>query len=503
LRDLNLFFLLFLFIRRKLKYNASRRFLIYHPHGKPWAVLWSKGHHGVVALKKKLPKFPEGNLSDLKLGNGSRVAVIGSGPAGSFFSFFLLDIAERIGIDVEVHLYESKDFSLPGPGGCNKCGGIISESLVQMLATEGINLPSDVVQRGIDSYVLHMDIGTVRIETPLKEKRIAAVYRGGGPRGEKEMKWCSFDGHLQGLAIQKGAHLISARVDELKWNNNRPQVKTPKSEPETYDLLVFATGVNAGKLKILEGLGFGYKPPQTTRAFICELSLNEETMNNYIGSSMHVFLLNIPRLKFAAIIPKGNCATLCLLGKDIDKPLIHSFLDSPEVKRCFPPGWKMPQDNCRCYPLLNVGGAVHPFHNRVVFIGDSGVTRLYKDGISAAYRTSRAAAKTVIFEGISAKDFLTHYWPTCKAIASDNMAGKNIFLVINMIQKVCSARRGVLHMVFREQQQKGSRQRMSSVLWDTFTGSATYRDVLLRTLHPLFLGRFFWSTVASLWSHTV
>jgi len=33
---------------------------------------------------------------------------------------------------------------------------------------------------------------------------------------------------------------------------------------------------------------------------------------------MHVFLLDIPRLEFAAIIPKGDYATVCLLGEDIE-----------------------------------------------------------------------------------------------------------------------------------------------------------------------------------------
>ena len=428
---------------------------------------------------------------------------MGSGPAGSFFSFFLLDIAQRIGIQVEVDLYESKDFSVCGPAGCNKCGGIISESLLQMLAAEGINLPSHIVQRGIDSYVLHMDIGTVRIETPLKEKRIAAVYRGSGPRGSKVTQSRSFDGHLQDLAIRKGAHPVRGRIEEVTWNNNRPQIKTQKGDSETYDVLVFATGVNTGTLKLLWNLGLEYKPPQTTRAFICELPLDEESMNNYIGSSMHVFLLNIARLKFAALIPKGKCVTLCLLGKDIDKLLIQSFLGSPEFKQCFPPDWKMPDDFCRCFPFMNIGGAVHPFHDRIVFIGDSGVSRLYKDGIGAAYRTSKAAAKTIIFEGFSAEDFLSHYWPTCKVISSDNGLGKTIFLIINMIKKIRFARRGILRMVFREQQKKGGRQRMSSVLWDTFTGSASYRDVFLRTLHPLFLESFMRNIVASLWSNTV
>ena len=131
---------------------------------------------------------------DHQLDDGSRVGVIGGGPAGSFFSIFLLDIAERMGMDIQVDIYEPRDYTRPGPVGCNMCGGIISESLVQNLASEGINLPPTVVQRGIDSYMLHMDVGSVHIDTPLQEKRIAAVYRGPGPRDIKEIKWGSFDG---------------------------------------------------------------------------------------------------------------------------------------------------------------------------------------------------------------------------------------------------------------------------------------------------------------------
>jgi flavin-dependent dehydrogenase len=69
----------------------------------------------------------------LHLDDGSQVAVIGGGPAGSFFSYFLLDSANRLGIDVTVDIYEPRVFSKSGPAGCNMCGGIISESLVQML----------------------------------------------------------------------------------------------------------------------------------------------------------------------------------------------------------------------------------------------------------------------------------------------------------------------------------------------------------------------------------
>src|SRR5512139_3307879 len=67
----------------------------------------------------------------LPLEDGSRIAVLGGGPAGSFFSYFLLEMASRVGIDLSVDMIERKSFDAAGPAGCNMCGGIISESLVQ------------------------------------------------------------------------------------------------------------------------------------------------------------------------------------------------------------------------------------------------------------------------------------------------------------------------------------------------------------------------------------
>ena len=128
---------------------------------------------------------------DFFLRDGSRVAVVGAGPAGSFFSNFLLQFAERIDTKITVDIFEPRDFSRIGPGGCNMCGGIISESLVQALALEGIQLPDSIVQRGIESYVLHTEAGTCRLDAPAQEMRIAAVHRGGGPRTATQSPWAA------------------------------------------------------------------------------------------------------------------------------------------------------------------------------------------------------------------------------------------------------------------------------------------------------------------------
>lgn len=92
-------------------------------------------------------RFHGDENSSLALENGSRIAVVGGGPAGSFFSYFLLRMAKRIDLELCVDIYERKDFSVFGAAGCNMCAGVISESLIQALSIEVVELPADVVQR--------------------------------------------------------------------------------------------------------------------------------------------------------------------------------------------------------------------------------------------------------------------------------------------------------------------------------------------------------------------
>ncbi len=431
------------------------------------------------------------------LEDGSRVGVIGGGPAGSLFAYFLLNFATLMDMKLEVDIYEPRDFTKPGPTGCNMCGGIVSESLIQALALEGINLPPTVVQRGIDSYVFHTDEASLRIDTPLREKRIAAVHRGGGPRDARELKWGGLDGHLLSLARDLGAKVVAARVADVCWDAGRPQVRL-KDTAQTYDLLVGATGVNSSAWQLYENLGFKGKRPVTTKTYITELNLGYETINRCFGNSMHMFLVNMPRLDCAAIIPKGDFVTVVLLGHEIDDELVTGFLNSAAVRRCFPESWKPGEGVCHCSPKINITEASQPFVDRVVLVGDAGVSRLYKDGIGAAYRTAKAAARTAIFGGVSAPDFQKYYWPTYRSVANDNRYGHLVFTVIHQIKSLRPMLRGTMGMTAWEQKHQGSARRMSIVLWDMFTGSAPYRDIFYSTLDPRFLLRLMWESALAL-----
>jgi flavin-dependent dehydrogenase len=345
---------------------------------------------------------------------------------------------------------------------------------------------------------MHTDAGTTRIKTPLNEKRIAGGYRGAGPRDVKDSRWSSFDDYLLSMAAGKGARIRSTRVREVRrLEDGRLHLSTRGQELPPYDLVGVAVGVNSAAGRIFKDFEFDYRPPQTTKTAIREYNLGQGQVERYLGSAMHVFLLDIPRLEFAAIIPKGNYATVCLLGQEIDNDLLSSFLQAPEVRECFPPEWDWEQPACFCSPRINVEGAKNPFADRLVFLGDCGTTRLYKDGIGAAYRAAKSAATTALYQGVAASDFRRHYQPACQAIAADNSIGKFIFVIVRQIQRWRFARRAVLKMVAAEQRKAPESRRMSTILWDTFTGSAPYREVFMRALHPVFLLRILWEATAA------
>ena len=429
------------------------------------------------------------------LEDGSRIAVIGAGPAGSMFSYFFLTMAETIGLDATVDIFEPRHFCHRGPAGCNHCGGVVSETLVQRLATEGIRLPDSIVQRGLESYTLHMDVGDVEIATPLMEKRIAAIYRGNGPRESEPLSAHSFDGYLMELAEEQGASVIRRLVTDVRRQDESMRVECSDQYSDVYDLVVIATGVNSRLQETLEIESREFRPPGRTKTFICEFFLGRQVIEQTLGPSMHVFLLDIPRLEFAALIPKGEFATLVLLGDDIDDELIERFFSSPEVQNRFP-GSVVPEHACHCYPRINVRPAKPPYRDRLVMIGDSGSTRLFKDGIGAAYRTAKAAAKTAVFHGVGAENFKRHYAPLCRKINNDNRVGKFVFSVASLVQKARFARRGVLRMTCVEQNQVDRPRRMSDVLWDLFSGSESYTNVFLRTLSPAYIGRLVWNLIA-------
>ena len=453
-------------------------------------------HSNHKSVADSFSDFVENEEKDFTLRDGSRIAVVGGGPAGSFFAYFLLKMARAIDLEIEVDIFEPRSFKYCGPAGCNHCGGIVSESLVQTLAAEGIVLPRSVVQRGVESFVVHMDVGDVTIESPVHERRIAALYRGNGPREGCDVELESFDAYLQDMVRDLGANIVPELITGADTRGGRPFLKYGDGKGEPYDLVAMAAGVNSNIINMLKDLTGDYQPPKTTRGYICEFRSTREEIMEILGRAVHVFLLDIPRFEFAAIIPKGPFVTVVMVGEDLDQELVHTFLNDPVVRRTFPTN--ATPCVCSCSPLINLGARKRPYGDRVVMVGDSGITRLYKDGIGAAFRTGKAAATSAIFHGVSALDFEKHYWPTCRNIVNDNRVGKVMFATNAIMKNSRMTRKAMLTMAQKEQAKAGARPHMSTLLWNMFTGSAPYVEMFRGTLHPGFIYNLMLSVGAAL-----
>jgi len=430
------------------------------------------------------------------LQNGAKIAVIGGGPAGSFFAIRAFELAKQHGRDISIDIFEGKNFNCAGPAGCNHCGGIVAESLIEMLSAEGITLPSDVVRRGIKSYTLHLEQGSTEIEAPFNEQRIVSMFRGIGPKGCIPKNHKSFDDYLMELCVAQGARIVYEAVTEVERSNDGIKIKTGSNFEQLYDLTVGAFGLHQKSFQLFRQLCPDLIEPKTTRTFICEIPLDGKLIDQHLGNSMHVFLLNVPNIKFGALIPKSNYVTLVLLGANVDKNAVAEFLKSGPVKKCFPPDIELNSlIACQCYPNISINGAKSAYSDRVVLIGDSSTTKLYKNGIGAAYITANAAANTAFLHGISEKNFRKHFQPSCNRMERDNQVGKFIFKVIEVVQRSPVLKSAMLRMVIDEQKKLSHKRIASSMLWDTFTGSAPYRDIFLRFFNVKVLASFIWNSL--------
>lgn len=426
-----------------------------------------------------------GSGNTLPLADGAKVGVIGGGPAGSFFSIYALKLAKDLGRKIDLKIFDRKTFTNQGPPGCNMCAGVISETMVQHLAIDGINIPPTVVQRSIDSYCFHTTEGEVYIKSPrIKQRGIATTYRGGGPKGSGGKDIMSFDEFMLQKAAEEGATIEHTVIDEVKLDGDRPILYSNKKPMMGPDLLVGAFGVNAHTAEKFKNLGFGYIPPSTIRCMQTEMELGEEWVSEHFGNAIHVFLLNLPGVKFAAITPKGNFATISLLGKELNKDTVQAFVAHPVVRKTLPNGWKLPEKFCHCFPKITTSSAKKPYTDRIVIVGDAASTRLYKDGIGSAYVTGKAAAYTIMLHGIGEADLAEHYFPTCKSMDRDNMVGRFLFTVNDFITGIPSLSKGHFRALCHEQENPAGGTPQSEILWDMFTGSRSYTDVFYTSLRP-------------------
>ena len=417
---------------------------------------------------------------DYELRNGSRVGVVGAGPAGTFFSYFLDKYARERNIELGIVIFDKKKFYEKGIRGCNMCAGIISSNLVEKMNDAGIKLPENVVQRYIRGYVLETKAGSLHLEKRTWDK-IATVFRGRGPRGSELEHLIGFDEFLLSLVSDK-IELVPEFVNNIEIGANNVKLETD-SNKIGFDAVVIATGLNSAMPKKLELLDFGYKKPAEYLSIQTEIPLEKEEIAFRFGDYIYSYNLGINNLKFAAIIPKKGYLTVSLVGKSLNSDNLFDFLSHPRLKRRFPPKWDISEDYlrkcCLCKPFIPVGHAKNPYTDRLAIIGDANCSRLFKNGLESAFISAEAAAKIMIEEGFSKKAF-KRFDKKISELRKDNFYGRVLFSINQAIAENNFLSNSLTHVALREQLM--AETPINDILWDMLTGEDSYRHIFSRLI---------------------
>lgn len=420
-----------------------------------------------------------GKKTDTRLKDGATVAVVGGGPAGCFFTLHLLRYARRRGINVQVTLFEARDFILAGPRNCGKCAGLLSSRLQRNLRSFGMALPGAVIQDKIDSYVLHLADDQAEIFPPLPNRKIITVFRGRGPRLAPMKQEVNFDEWLLSQVKQTGTQVVYQAVQKITAAE-RPVIQS-NNQSQSFDLLVLANGINSRRLSLT---GFDYRPPKTK-------TMIQDELNTHPGSSsrqVHIYFGRPKQVIFGAAVPKGSMTSISLLGDDLRWDAVGKFMEANTV------GYGCEQ-LCGCKPRIAVSMAHGYYDNRFVAVGDAAATRLYKDGIGSAFLTSRQAAYTAIYQGTGKTDFRLRYAPLCRMIALDNFFGWLLFYLWNRIGRMPALTQLWLKTLEYELDLPPKKRRYRRALWNMFTGDDSYRRIFFSLLDP----RIAWQFLTVTW----
>ena len=434
----------------------------------------------------------------LSLRDGSRIAIIGGGPAGAFFAHFAQKYAEELGINTTITIFDGKDFLLRGPKGCNLCAGVISESLNAKLRDEGIFLPDKRIINQLEGYCLHAEGRTIYLShTDNKTDRINTVFRGNGPRFSSFPDIISFDDFIMTWAVDMGTQIIPHPVWDISFPESTSDPLTisygQKDIPKSYtaDLVVCAFGVNTYLMTKMQDLGFVYTPPKTLVTYQAEILLGDDQISHLFGNVIHVYMPKSKNIRYASIIPKGDYITITLIGKkDASPDILEEFLELKEIQDKV----STLKPHCLCYPRITISTAKNPYTDRLILVGDASFSRHYKNGIESAFLTAQLAAETSFKHGIDARAFRTHYIKLArKKIRNDNRFGRLLFWINDIISAVPILTQS--YFAVAKKKDSSVAKRMRSILWNMFTGNIPYKDIFKISMNFRLQLSLLWTTM--------
>jgi len=456
----------------------------------------------------------------LSLQNDECVAVVGGGPAGSFFAIHLLREARRLNRRLDVVIVEKRgpielDTSVLGCRGCTFCAGGISPRLHQILEEQRLSVPDEIVQGRFDYVWIQGQWKNFRLRVP-KDMRMYSVFRGSLP-GRRSGSPAGFDGFLLGEAVKEGARMLYGRVESMAYGTSglpRLTVRTESGETTPLDasFVTIATGINGhcgldyrddSLIASVRRLNPAFVPGRSRKALIFELDVGEDYLEHNLRREIYFIEYGSKHLalEHTALVPKGRFLTVAMLGKCVDKAvlprdtrqIVHEFLTLPQIERILP-GIQAAPLACVCAPRMTVTTARSPFGNRFAIIGDAVGSRLNKDGLFSAHVTASRLAETVLRDGIDQPALAEGYGKAIQWLAADNRFGRMVF----GLSRVAFTRPVVGRITYQafatecKVRDEDSRP-LTAVLWKIASGTADYGEVLREmcgsgVLRSIFLG---------------
>ncbi|MBI2876142.1 MAG: hypothetical protein HYY20_04610 [Candidatus Tectomicrobia bacterium] len=438
----------------------------------------------------------------LVLRDGDRVAVVGGGPAGSFFAILLLQRARELGLSLDVVIFDRKDFRYAGPRGCNMCAGAVGNRLLVRLGELGMPLPPQVIRHDIQGYAFHTDGDFVDLRRD-EHAHIYGVFRGGGPPGGEpsQHSGTSFDQHLLDYAQAQGARFVGKEVKAIELpqaEGERVRIRYGPLGEESYEaeLGVGAFGVNS---TLLERVGLDYLPPKTWHACQGELRLGAGYIQEQFRDMIHLFPVYAGGIDYIALTPKGDYLTASAIGRHVKRADLEQALAHSDIRHALPPQWKL---SCHCHPKIPVSPARRPYADRFVIIGDASYSRYLKNGIESALYTALFAVEAALEEGISREAFRQSFDRSCRSqFVRDNVWGKLIFRLYRFVLTRRFFSRPHLELMKIEQREGDPRRKaLSRIVWNVFSGEAPYREILRKGLHPRLHARLAYLSFQCLWA---
>ena len=258
-----------------------------------------------------------------------------------------------------------------------------------------------------------------------------------------------------------------------------------------------AFGLNKNMMEKIRALEFGYRPPYTLSASCLEIPLDKRFIQNRLGNNIFICNWRTPSgIRIAGIIPKKNYVTVNIIGRgDVGTEDINSFFRLPAVRERLPRDWNRPGNLCRCFPKIATTASRQPYTDRLVIIGDASCSRYYKNGIESAYFTAFLAARTAINLGISARAFQKGYFRQVKKmIIRDNLFGKVLFMIYNLVYESAFFSEVLLQVVSTEKK-KGKKKHMWEILWNLYTGNIPYAKIFCQLINPVLQARLVFTTL--------